>query len=111
MTLQDYDVTAVENGEAALEAYMKEPYDLVLTDIDMPVMDGIIATRLMREVDKKEQRGKVPVIALTAYALEGDRERIMNAGLDAHIPKPVDKPYLLEVIKHFLKRYQKSNTK
>ncbi len=111
LSLQNYEVTAVENGEAALEAYMKEPYDLVLTDIDMPVMDGIIATRLMREVDKKENRGKVPVIALTAYALEGDRERIMNAGLDAHIPKPVDKPYLLEVIKHFLKRQQQSNEK
>ncbi len=111
LSLQHYEVTAVENGEAALEAYMKEPYDLVLTDIDMPVMDGIVATRLMREVDKKENRGKVPVIALTAYALEGDRERIMNAGLDAHIPKPVDKPYLLEVIKHFLKRQQKLNTK
>ncbi len=111
LSLQSYDVTAVENGEAALEAYMKEPYDLVITDIDMPVMDGIVATRLMREVDKKEHRGKIPVIALTAYALEGDRERIMNAGLDAHIPKPVDKPYLLEVIKHFLKRHQKSDTK
>ncbi len=103
LSLQNYEVTAVENGELAVEAYMKQPYDLVLTDIDMPVMDGIVATRLMREIDKKEKRGKIPVIALTAYALEGDRERIMKAGLDAHIPKPVDKPYLLEVIKHFLK--------
>ncbi len=111
LNLQNYDVTAVEHGEAALEAYMKEPYDLVLTDIDMPVMDGIVATRLMREVDKKENRGKTPMIALTAYALEGDRERIMNAGLDAHIPKPVDKPYLLEVIKYFLNKQQKSNIK
>ncbi len=111
LSLQNYEVTAVENGELALEAYMKQPYDLVLTDIDMPVMDGIVATRLMREIDKKEKRAKIPVIALTAYALEGDRERIMKAGLDAHIPKPVDKPYLLEVIKHFLKQQKKLNQK
>jgi signal transduction histidine kinase/CheY-like chemotaxis protein len=104
LTLQNYEVTAVENGELAVEAYMKEPYDLVLTDIDMPVMDGIVATRLIREIDRQKRRPKIPIIALTAYALEGDRERIIEAGLDAHIPKPVDKAYLLEVIKHFLKR-------
>ncbi|MEA2112336.1 MAG: response regulator [Campylobacterota bacterium] len=107
LSLQDYEVTAVENGELAVEAYMKSSFDLFLTDIDMPVMDGIVATRLIREVDKKQHRKRIPVIALTAYALEGDRERIMNAGLDAHIPKPVDKAYLLEAIKHFLKNSTK----
>jgi CheY-like chemotaxis protein len=104
LTLEHYEVTAVVNGELAVAAYMKEHFDLVLTDIDMPVMDGIVATRLIREIDKKEKRGKIPVIALTAYALEGDRERIIAAGLDAHIPKPVDKRYLFEVIRHFIQK-------
>ena len=70
-------------------------------DIDMPVMDGIVATRLIKEYDKK--RGVfTPVIALTAHALLGDRERILGAGLDAHLAKPIDREFLLQVIDRYL---------
>jgi CheY-like chemotaxis protein len=71
-------------------------------DIDMPVMDGVTANRLIKEITKHEKRAYTPVIALTAHALSGDKERIINAGLDAHISKPIDKDYLLNTIEQFL---------
>jgi two-component system sensor histidine kinase/response regulator len=98
-----YDVEVVHNGQEAVDAYEQRPFDLVLMDIDMPVMDGITATHLIREIDKKEKRRRVPVFALTAHALPGDKERILEAGLDAHLPKPVDMAILLRMIKKFLK--------
>ena len=99
----DFRVTVVENGQKAVDAYLKEPFDLVLMDIDMPVMDGLTANRLIKEIDKRDARGFVPVIALTAHALIGDRERIISAGLDAHLAKPIDKSFLLQTIDRYLK--------
>lgn len=98
----EYMVCAVDNGQKAVDAYLKEPFDLVLMDIDMPVMDGLTANRLIKEIDKKDKRGYTPVIALTAHALVGDRERIIAAGLDAHLAKPIDKHFLLQTIERFL---------
>jgi CheY-like chemotaxis protein len=98
-----FQVVAVENGQKAVDAYLKEPFDLVLMDIDMPVMDGLTANRLIKEIDKRDQRGFVPVIALTAHALIGDRERIVAAGLDAHLAKPIDKHFLFQTIDRYLK--------
>lgn len=98
---KNYNVSIAENGQIAVDMFLKENFDLVLMDIDMPVMDGIVATRLLKEYDKK--RGVfTPVIALTAHALIGDRERILNAGLDAHLAKPIDKEFLLQVIDRYL---------
>ncbi|HEX5709759.1 MAG TPA: response regulator [Sulfuricurvum sp.] len=99
----DFCVTLVENGQKAVDAYLKESFDLVLMDIDMPVMDGLTANRLIKEIDKRDGRGFVPVIALTAHALIGDRERIISAGLDAHLAKPIDKNFLLQTIDRYLK--------
>ncbi len=97
-----FRVTLVENGQKAVDVYLKESFDLVLMDIDMPVMDGLTANRLIKEIDKRDGRGFVPVIALTAHALLGDRERIIRAGLDAHLAKPIDKTFLLETIDRYL---------
>jgi signal transduction histidine kinase/CheY-like chemotaxis protein len=94
----NYEVVAVEDGEKAVAVYREEPFDLILMDIDMPVMDGISATNLMREIDKEKHRIYTPVIALTAYGLPGDKARIMEAGLDGYMAKPVDKVSLLEAI-------------
>ena len=69
----------------------------------MPVMDGLTANRLIKEIDKRDHRGFVPVIALTAHALIGDRERIVEAGLDAHLAKPIDKHFLFQTIDRYLK--------
>lgn len=100
---QHFRVIAVDNGQKAVDTYLKEHFDLVLMDIDMPVMDGLMANRLIKEIDKRDNRGFVPVIALTAHALIGDRERIVAAGLDAHLAKPIDKNFLLQTIDRYLK--------
>lgn len=100
---EHFRVVTVENGQKAVDAYLKEHFDLVLMDIDMPVMDGLTANRLIKEIDKRDSRGFVPVIALTAHALIGDRERIVAGGLDAHLAKPIDKHFLLQTIDRYLK--------
>lgn len=100
---QHFRVITVDNGQKAVDIYLKEHFDLVLMDIDMPVMDGLMANRLIKEIDKRDNRGYVPVIALTAHALIGDRERIIAAGLDAHLAKPIDKHFLLQTIDRYLK--------
>lgn len=105
---QGFTVKAVDNGQKAVDAYLKEPYDLVLMDIDMPIMDGLTANRLIKEIDKRDNRGFTPVIALTAHALIGDRERIIGAGLDAHLAKPIDKNFLLQTIERYLEIAQNS---
>lgn len=105
---QNYIVCAVDNGQKAVDAYLKDHFDLVLMDIDMPVMDGLTANRLIKEIDKKDKRGYTPVIALTAHALVGDRERIIAAGLDAHLAKPIDKHFLLQTIDRYLKIAQQN---
>ena len=96
-------VRTVVNGKEAVDAYDKEKgFDLVFMDIDMPVMDGITATRLMKEINKRDGRKPTPVIALTAHGLSGDRERIIGAGLDDHFPKPLDRAKLELVLKQYL---------
>ena len=96
-------VKTVVNGKEAVEAYDKEKnLDLVFMDIDMPIMDGITATRMIKEIDKRDSREHTPVIALTAHGLSGDRERIINAGLDDHLPKPLDRAKLELVLKEYL---------
>jgi len=104
-----YRVKTADNGQIAVDLYMGERYDLVLMDIDMPVMDGITANRLIKEIDNKENRPFTPVIALTARAMAGDRERIIGAGLDAHLSKPVDREFLLQTIDRFLKMKDQRN--
>ncbi len=104
LTQEGYRVVQAENGQVAVDHYIKEPFDIVLMDIDMPVMDGVTANRLIKEINTHEKRPFTPVIALTAHALSGDRERIMNAGLDAHLAKPIDKEMLLQTIYRFLQK-------
>jgi len=106
-----YTVTTAENGQIAVDLYIEGKYDLVLMDIDMPIMDGITANRLIKEIDAKEKRPFTPVIALTARAMAGDRERIIGAGLDAHLAKPVDREFLLQTIDQYLKMKEHRNLK
>lgn len=96
-------VSTVVNGKEAVDVYDKEKkFDLVFMDIDMPVMDGIAATRLIKEIDKRDGRGHTPIIALTAHGLSGDRERIIAAGLDEYLSKPLDRTKLEQVLKQYL---------
>jgi len=96
-------IKSVVNGKEAVDTYDKDRHiDLVFMDIDMPVMDGITATRMIKEIDKRDSRKHTPVIALTAHGLSGDRERIISAGLDEHLPKPIDRAKLELVLKEYL---------
>lgn len=81
-----YRADAVADGKEVLQALERQPYDLVLMDIRMPEMDGITATHVIR---KLQPRGDPKIVAITAYALEGDKERCLEAGMDDYISKPV----------------------
>ncbi len=91
-----HEVWHVENGERVLEALGKDVFDLVLMDVQMPRLDGFETTRQLRE------RGfRVPVVALTANAMAGDRERCLEAGMDGYLAKPVDRTSLLDTLERF----------
>jgi signal transduction histidine kinase/CheY-like chemotaxis protein len=87
-------VRTADNGELALAAMEKESFDIVLMDVLMPVMDGVEASRRIRE----RHGDKPPIIALTAYALHGDRERFLECGMDEYIAKPVQVDELLRLM-------------
>ena len=97
-----FELTQYENGEDALKAFAHAPPDLVLLDISLPGMDGRqILERIRREAGTRS----VPVIALTAHAMSGDRERFLAAGFDDYITKPiVDESILFASIERLLKK-------
>jgi signal transduction histidine kinase/ActR/RegA family two-component response regulator len=92
------DVTPAGNGLEALHILEKEEMDLVLMDIQMPVMDGVEATRRIREDQSLGRKARIPIIAVTAFAMTGDRERFLDAGMDDYIPKPVNMNTLVEAM-------------
>ncbi|MEW6281976.1 MAG: response regulator [Candidatus Eremiobacterota bacterium] len=83
-----HSVTAVENGREALEKATREAYDVILMDLEMPEMDGLEATRALRLREREGGGPRTPVVALTAHALKGDRERCLEAGMDHYLAKP-----------------------
>ncbi len=93
-----HEVTAVANGLEALQALKERAFDCVLMDIQMPVLDGVEATRRIRTREEFAERRATPVIALTAYVMEGDRERFLAAGMDGHVGKPVQPEALARVL-------------
>ena len=96
-----FTVQVVENGRAAVEAMAAGAYDLVLMDVQMPVMDGLEATRKIRAMEK-QLGGHTPIIALTANAMKGDREKCIDAGMDEYITKPIKPKDLLAAIDKIL---------
>lgn len=94
-----YEVFEAENGLEALHLLPKTSPDLVLLDIQMPVLDGMSAIKAMRE---KPQYATLPVLALTAYAMVGDKERVLAAGFSGYLTKPIDRKTLLQEIQHHL---------
>ncbi|MBW2027511.1 MAG: response regulator [Deltaproteobacteria bacterium] len=89
---------AVANGKEAVESLESIPYDLVLMDVQMPEMDGFEATSVIRDPGSKVLNHEVPVIAMTAHAMKGDRQRCLEAGMDDYVSKPVKPQELLEAI-------------
>ncbi len=96
----DYDVVEASDGLEAVEMVKAWRPDLILMDIQMPVMDGFEATRIIK---KDPETSHIPIIAITAYAMEGDRERILQAGCDGYISKPIEIKDFLAKIESFLK--------
>jgi CheY-like chemotaxis protein len=94
---QGHRAVSVASGREALEALERERFDLVLMDLQMPEMDGFETTRIIRERERGSER-HVPIIAMTAHAMSGDRERCLAAGMDNYISKPVDRSRLFAVI-------------
>ncbi|MEN8254140.1 MAG: response regulator [Verrucomicrobiota bacterium] len=94
----------VANGKEAVAAIKGGDYDLVLMDCQMPVMDGYEAARAIREWEAAGNHGRIPVVALTAHAMKGDREACMNAGMDDYLTKPVDQEELLRCLHKWIEQ-------
>jgi CheY-like chemotaxis protein len=92
-----HTVEVANNGREALTALEQEPFDVVLMDVQMPEMDGLEATVAIREREKRTGR-HIPVLAMTAYAMKGDRERCLAAGMDGYVAKPIRIQELLDVL-------------
>ena len=91
-----------ENGAEAVEAVRSRPFDLVLMDVQMPLMDGFEATRAIRALPSNMAGRDVPIIAMTARAMQGDRERCIEAGMDDYLSKPVKPVELIDVLRKWL---------
>ena len=98
----DVKSTCVNDGEQAVAEALNENYQLILMDVQMPIMDGLAATRKIRQQEKKDGRKRRPIIALTAHAMHGDREKCLQAGMDDYLTKPVDKAQLLGMLNKYL---------
>lgn len=94
---QGFTADKAEDGEEAIKKTEKEVYDLILMDIALPGMDGVEATKIIKS---RSGYKNVPVVALTAFAMKGDKERLLGAGFDDYIAKPLD-------VSEFIKKIQK----
>jgi PAS domain S-box-containing protein len=108
---QQYEVVVANNGLEALAALEKAgqgAFNLILMDVQMPQMNGFEATGAIREREKGSAT-RIPIIALTAYAMKGDRERCIEAGMDGYLSKPIHRDHLLEIIERFVCRSRDGN--
>ncbi len=105
LEMRDMEVDLAENGRIAVDKFADHPvghYDAILMDMRMPEMDGLEATRAIRAMDREDAR-EIPIIALTANAFDEDVQRSLQAGLNAHLSKPVDPDNLFETLESFIK--------
>jgi CheY-like chemotaxis protein len=94
-------IETVENGEEAVQHFISGAFDMVLMDMQMPVLDGYGATARIRAWERERARSPVPILALTAYALQDEREKSMRAGCTAHLTKPIRRQTLLASIRKY----------
>ena len=104
----DFDVTTVGTGREALAALETEEFDVVALDIKLPDMDGLAIARQLKANPKTRH---VPVVAITALAMKGDRERAMASGCDAYITKPIDTRTLAETISRGVQEHREDDGK
>jgi PAS domain S-box-containing protein len=98
--LQSFDVTPtiVGNGALAVETWKREPFDLILMDVQMPEMDGVTATRLIRADESENQLARTPIVALSANAMTHQIREYLEAGMDGHLAKPLDIEHLADLL-------------
>lgn len=101
LTLRGFDVIDANNGLEALKALSSMTPDVILMDLHLPEMDGITAMRIIK---KDARYGAIPVLALTASAMKGEEEKILNKGFDGYIAKPVDIKNLAATVEGYLKK-------
>ena len=99
---EPYEIDTASNGREAVDLTQKKKFDLVLMDVQMPVMDGLTATRQIRSHEQELQLQLVPIIALTAHALREEEEKSFQAGCQGHLSKPIKKAFLIQYLKQFL---------
>ncbi len=99
LSRRGYELAHAADGQQAVDMAVSEEPDIVLMDVNLPVMDGLEATRRIRA---RPETGRVPIIALTAHAMSGDRDKALQAGCDDYHTKPVELPRLLEQIEALL---------
>jgi CheY-like chemotaxis protein len=97
-----FDVTITDNGQRAVEAFQQQRFDIVLMDCQMPIMDGYDACRAIRNFESNRALPRIPIIAITANAVVGDREACIAAGMDDYLTKPFGGDALLSVIAKWL---------
>ena len=104
LLLKEYGLTVVttSNGDEAVEACRNQRFDIVFMDIDMPIKDGILATQEIKAEEGASRNGRMPIIALTALAMEGDREYILEKGLDDYLSKPLTREKLEYILQKYL---------
>ena len=98
-----HEVTEASNGREAETIVKREPVDLALLDLRLPDMDGLEATRAIRDAESQGQ-GHIPIIGVTAHALQGARARCLEAGMDDHISKPFHSTHLFETVERISAR-------
>gem|GEM_PF-717878 len=100
---QGWEVETASNGLIALEKYKNAHFDLILMDGQMPKMDGFETTKKIREIEASQNdNNRIPIVAITGYAIPGDRERFIEAGMDDYVSKPVDESKLIEIITNMI---------
>jgi len=103
-----YSVDLVANGKEAINALEGNSYDIVLMDVQMPIMDGFQATKIIRDSRSNVKNHGIPIIALTAHAMKGDRERCLAEGMDDYISKPIQPQELIDAIKRQNKKLKET---
>jgi CheY-like chemotaxis protein len=108
LTMEGIEAERAENGEAAVSMFAEHAeyyYDAILMDVRMPVMDGLTAAKVIRDMDRADAK-TIPIIALTANAFEEDVQQSVQAGMNAHLSKPVEMDRLLETLRTLAVRRQ-----
>jgi len=101
LEMRGYEIISTDNGEDAIRLAKKAHPDLILMDIQLPVMDGYETTR---RIKRDPELKHIPVIAVTSFAMKGDKEKVIEAGCEGYIVKPIDTRKLPEIVEGYLRR-------